>query len=207
MPECPTGPPEIAARLEDREGSFPHLDRIMQPAAYGVDLGKTAVCEGVDVVQAEGRSNRRRLAAMLDRYIGSPTCQAVKEASPIMPSGAAARVVGLVHDAADCFQGLNVFRVSTERKLYLGLFEHGVDAAQPIRLRVRHRIEAVERIAEIGQRLVVGPTALSFFRRQYRVIDGLLSLVAPAEVECQQFRDFLGTAAIQFFERVSDRSV
>ena len=50
-----------------------------------------------------------------------------------MPSGAAARVVGLLHDAANCFERRNVFGVSPKRELDLGLFEHGVDAAQPVR--------------------------------------------------------------------------
>ena len=62
----------------------------------------------------------------------------LKEASPIMPGGAATRLICLVHNAANCFQGLNVFRVLTERELYLGLFEHDVDPAQPVRHRVGH---------------------------------------------------------------------
>ena len=53
MPEGPTGPPEIPARLEDREGSFPHLYRVTKPAGYCVDLSETAVGESVDVVQAK----------------------------------------------------------------------------------------------------------------------------------------------------------
>src|SRR5689334_4854692 len=103
MPEGPPGPPKISTRLEDREGSFSHRDRIMQPAGYGVHLGKAAVCESVNVVQAEGRSNCRCLAAILYRNIGSRTCQAVEEPHPIMPGGAAARVAGFVHNATNCF--------------------------------------------------------------------------------------------------------
>src|SRR5215510_14423985 len=159
MPEGPPGPPEIPARLEDSKGSFPHLDRFTQPAGYGVDLRETAVCEGVDVVQAEGRSNCRCLAAMLNCHIGSPTCQAVKEASPIRPGGAAARIIGLVHNATNFFEGSDVLSMVPQCKSHLGLFEHGIDAAQSVRLRVWHRLEAVERVNEIGQRLTVGPAA------------------------------------------------
>ena len=94
-----------------------------------------------------------------------------------------------------------------ERELDLCLFDHGVDAAQPVRLRVGHRVEAVERVVEIGQGLTVGPAALRFFRRQYRVVDGLLGLVAATKVKRQQFRDFFCATAIELFERVSDGAV
>ena len=83
-----------------------------------------------------------------------------------MPSGAAARVVCLVDDAANFFERPNMFGVSPKRELDFGLFEHGIDAAQPVRPRVRHRVEAAERIVEIGQRLAVGPAALRLFRSQ-----------------------------------------
>lgn len=86
---------------------------------------------------------------MLDCSIGSPACQAVKEAGPRMPSRAAARVFGLVYNATNCLQRLNLFRVLTKREFYLSLFQHGVNSAKLVGFGVRHRVEAVERVAEV----------------------------------------------------------
>src|SRR6266478_1514075 len=144
---------------------------------------------------------------MLDRSIGSPTCQAVQEASPIMPSGAAARVVGLVDDVANFFESSDVFGVVSKREPDLALLQYGVDTAQVVGRRVRHRAETVERVTEVSQRLVISPTALSFFRGQCCVIDSLFGLVAPTKVKGQQFCNFVGAIGIQRFERVSDSAV
>ena len=53
-----------------------------------------------------------------------------------------------------------MFGVLAERELDLGLLDHGIDAPHPVGFRIWQQVEAVERIAEIGERLVVGPTAL-----------------------------------------------
>ncbi len=139
---------------------------------------------------------------MLDRDLRPAPRHAVQQPDPIVPCGAAVRTAGLVDDAANAFQGLDMIGVLSQRILDLGLFEHGVDAAQSVRLRVGHPIKAVERVVEIGQALVVGPMTLSFFRGQDRIIHGLLGLVAPTKVKRQQFRDFIGTSAIKFLERL-----
>ena len=81
---------------------------------------------------------------MLDRDIRPPPSQAVQEAGPVMPSGAAARVAGLVDELANSSERLDVLGVPPERIFDLGLFEHGVDAAQPVRLGVGQRVEAAE---------------------------------------------------------------
>ena len=67
-----------------------------------------------------------------------------------MPRTAAARVARLLDDGADSFQGLEVISVLSERIFDVGLFEHGIDTTQPVRLRVGHHVEASEGIAEIG---------------------------------------------------------
>ena len=65
-----------------------------------------------------------------------------------MPTGATARVAGFVYDAADFFQSLKVLGVLAQRIFDLGLFEHRVDAAQPVRLRVGQPVEPVKRVLE-----------------------------------------------------------
>ena len=119
----------------------------MQPAGNHVDLGQAGFGKGVDLVQAESRRNLRRLSAMFDRDIGPASRGRVQEPGPVMPSGAAARVVGLVDDAANFFERSDVLGVTSQRVFDLGLLEYGVDAAQPVRLRVGQRVEAAERVA------------------------------------------------------------
>src|SRR5258705_11206595 len=51
------------------------------------------------------------------------------------------------------------------------------------------------------------PPALRFLRGEDRVIDRLLGVVAPTEVERQQLRDFVDTAAVHILERLSDSAV
>ena len=63
---------------------------------------------------------------------GRPPDLACKKPSPIMPSGAAAWVVCLVDNAANFFQSPNMFGVMPKRVFYFCLFEHGIDAAQPV---------------------------------------------------------------------------
>ena len=97
--------------------------------------------------------------------------------------------------------------VLTESEFDLGLFEHGINAAQPVGFGVGQQVEAVKSAIEISQRLVVRPAALRFFGCQDRVIDGFFRLVAAAEMQRQQFRDFVGAAGIEFLERMSDGAV
>ncbi len=75
--------------------------------------------------------------------------------------------------------------VPPERVFDLGLFKHGIDTPQPVRLRIGHIAEMVERIVEIIQRVAIGPSALRLFRGQDRVIDRLFGIVAAAEVKRQ----------------------
>jgi hypothetical protein len=42
-----------------------------------------------------------------------------------------------------------VFRVSTQRELYLGLFDYSVDAAKTVGLRLGHCLKTAERVVEI----------------------------------------------------------
>ena len=108
---------------------------------------------------------------MLDRDFRLASGQAVQKPDPVMPGRAPARVVGLVDKTANFFEGLDVFGVASKGKLDLGLFDHGIDTAQPVRLGVRHNVEAMQRIAEIRQRFAVGPAALRFLGGLDGVID------------------------------------
>ena len=51
------------------------------------------------------------------------------------------------------------------------------------------------------------PAELRALCGQDRVIDGLLGVVAAAEVKRQKLRNFVGAAAIELLERVSDGAV
>src|ERR1700732_103781 len=53
VPECPAGPPAIAARLEDREGALPRLQSFLQSTGNHVNLGQTGFGNRVDFVQAK----------------------------------------------------------------------------------------------------------------------------------------------------------
>jgi len=65
----------------------------------------------------------------------------------------------------------------------------------------------VQRIVEIGDRLVIGPAALRFLSREDRIIDGFFRFVAATEMQCQQFRDFVAATAVKLLERVTDGTV
>ena len=97
--------------------------------------------------------------------------------------------------------------VSSKRKLHLSLFKHSIDTAQLMGLRVGQHIEPVERVGEICQSLVVGPTALGLFCGRDSVIDCFVSLVAPTEVQRQHFCHFIGTPTVKLLECVPDGSV
>ena len=66
-------------------------------------------------------------------------------------------------------------------------------------------VEAVERVGEIAERLAVRPAALRFLGGQDRVIDGFLGRFAAAEMQRQQFRDFVDAALVKLLERVARR--
>ena len=88
-----------------------------------------------------------------------------------MPSGAAARVVGLLDQRANLLERIDVFGVLAQGKFDLGLLQHGVNTAQPVGGIIGQRVEAAQCIVEIRQRFVVTPAALRFLGRQDRVID------------------------------------
>jgi hypothetical protein len=94
--------------------------------------------------------------------------------------------------------------VSSKRVFDLGLLRHRVHATQPVRLRIGHRIETVQRIVEIGPRLAVCPAVLRFFGGQFGVVDRLLGIVAVTEMEFQQLCDFVDAPSIDLFERPPD---
>src|ERR1700731_1557317 len=87
------------------------------------------------------------------------------------------------------------------------LVEDGVDAAQPVRIAVGHCVQTAMRVVEIHQRIAVGPAALRFSCGEDRVIGCSFSLLAPAKVKRQQFRDRLGATVVESFERLSDRGM
>src|SRR3954452_14076991 len=102
-----------------------------------------------------------------------------------MPCRPSAWVAGLVDEAGNLIEGEDVFSVLSESEFDLGLFEHSVDTAESVRLRVGHIAEAVEGVAEVGQRLAVGPAALGLFCGQDRIIHRLFRLVAPTKMQGQ----------------------
>ena len=206
MPDRATGPPEIAESLEAGERPFAHFNRVPQLAGEQIDLRLTGLGKSLDLVQTGGGGKFRRIIAMIDRDIRPPPGQDVQEAPPVMPGGAAAWIA-LVDETAYLIEGLDVFGMLPESKFDLGLFDDRVDAAQPVRFLIGQEVETEERIVEKGQRLAVGPKSLRFFGREDRIVDGFLSLIAAAEVKRQQFSDFVGAAAIELLERLSDGSM
>jgi hypothetical protein len=87
---------------------------------------------------------------MFDRNFGPTSCEAMQETGPVMPSGAAPGVGSPIDDTADLLQRMQVLSVSSERVFDLGLFEHGIHTAQPVRPGVGHRIESAQRVIEIS---------------------------------------------------------
>ena len=73
---------------------------------------------------------------MIDRDVRLACSQYMQETAPIMPGGAAARIVGLLDEIANLIEGFDVFGVLTESEFDLGLFEYGVDAAHLVRIAV-----------------------------------------------------------------------
>src|SRR5260370_42460278 len=144
---------------------------------------------------------------MLDRDLRPASRYAVQEPDPVMPRSAASGIAGLVDDATNSLQDSDAISVLTQCILHFSLFQDSVDTPQPVRLCIGHHVEAAECGAEIGQRFAVGPVTLRFFRRQDRVIDGLLGLIAPTEMKRQQFRHFFGTAGVKVLERMSNDPV
>src|SRR5258708_5782992 len=144
---------------------------------------------------------------MIDRNLWAPSRQAVQKPAPIMPSGAAPRIVGLVHQTGNSVEGLDLLRVLAEREFDFGLLDNGVDAAQPVGFRIGQQIEAVEGIVEVSQRLAVGPAALRLLSRQDRVVNRLFRLVAAPEVQRQEFCDFVGPTAVKLLESAPDSAV
>jgi hypothetical protein len=120
----------------------------------------------------------------------------VRPPAPIVPGGAAPRVVGLVHETGKSVECLDLLGVLAEREFSFALLQYRVDAAQAVGVGVRQQVEAVQSIIEISQRLAIGPAALRFFSGEDRVVDGFFRLVAAAEVQRQQFRDFVRAAAV-----------
>src|SRR5690242_12074276 len=122
---------------------------------------------------------------MVDRDLDCTAGQYAQEAAPIMPGCTAARIIAVLEERTYLVEGLDVVGMLAEREFDLRLFEHGVDTAQPVHLRVGQQIEAVERVVEVSQCLAVGPAALRLLSGQDRVINRLLGLVAAAEVKRQ----------------------
>jgi hypothetical protein len=58
-----------------------------------------------------------------------------------MPSGAQARVIGLLDKLGNLVEGGDVFGVLAEGKLDLGLIDYRVDTAQPVGLCVGQQAE------------------------------------------------------------------
>src|ERR1700720_2564492 len=122
-----------------------------------------------------------------------------------MPSGTAAWIVRIPHNVTDVVQILDVLDMLPERKFDIALLQHGVDAAQPVRLGIGHRLEPPQRILEIRYRLAVGPPALRLFRGENGVIDALFRLIAAAEMKGQSVGDLPNTVLEKRFGRRADR--
>ena len=70
--------------------------------------------------------------------------------------------------------------------------------------RIGQGIEEAQSVAEIGQCLGVGPTALRFLCGEYCVIYRLFGLVAAPEMKGEQFGHLVAAVAVELFEGVSD---
>jgi hypothetical protein len=205
--ERATCPPQIILRLEDRGGALASFDRRTELAGYDVGVRRTGIDETFEVLASGRRRDRCGLAAVLDSECRRAARQAVQIPDPGVPGGAAARVISLFHDATNVFEGRDVFGLLAERKLDLALLYHGIDTAQAIGPGVRHRVEAVQRILKVRQRLAVCPATLRFLGGTDGVIDRFFGLAATTKVQRQQFRDFVLAAAIEFLKRVSNGAV
>jgi len=63
--------------------------------------------------------------------------QYAQEAAPIMPGGATTRIIDLVYEPPHLIKSLDVLGVLAEGEFDLGLLDDGIDAAQPVGLRLR----------------------------------------------------------------------
>ena len=180
MPNSATSPPEVTERLEGGEGALAYFDRFAQPASKKVDLCQAGFGKGLYFIQAGVRSEPYCLVAIADRDVGLAAGQDMQKSAPVMPGRTAARVVALVDEIAYLIEGLDVLGMLAEREFDLGLFDHGVDTAQPVRSGFGQQVKSVQRVIEVSQRLGVGPAALRFLSGQDRVIDRLLRLVVAA---------------------------
>jgi hypothetical protein len=122
---------------------------------------------------------------MCNRDFRPASAHTVLKPDPVMPCSAAAGVTDHVNDIANALKVLDITGVLPQRVSDLGLLDDRIDAPQPVRFSVGHRVKAMQRVIEIIQRLAVGPAALCFFCGQDRIVDRLFGIVAKAEVKCQ----------------------
>src|SRR5215469_158056 len=160
MSDCSASPPQIALRLEGGEGALTRFNRFAEAAGDQINLSQAGLSVCFDFDQAGGRSKLCRLVAVVDRDIRAATRHDMRPPAPVMPRGAAARVVDLVDKRANLIEGVDVFCVLSEGKLAVALLDDRVDAAQPIGFRIGQQVEAAEGVVEMGQCLAVGPAAL-----------------------------------------------
>jgi hypothetical protein len=205
--ERATGPPQIILHLEDHGSAIACFDRRTELAGYDISLRRTGIDETFEVLASGRRRDRRSLATVLDSQCRRAARQTVQKPDPRVPGGAATRVIGLFHDSTNVFEDCDVFGLLAERELDLGLLYHGIDTAQAIGLCVRHRLEAVQRILKVRQRLAVCPTTLRFLGGKDGVIDRFFDLVAATKVQRQEFCDFVAATLIELFEGMSDGAV
>ena len=81
-PESAARPPDVAARLEERERARTRLEGLGQPAGDDVDMGEARLGEGAHVLEAGAVGELGRLAAIGDRDLGARAGEAVQEAGP-----------------------------------------------------------------------------------------------------------------------------
>src|SRR5262249_17396167 len=118
------------------------------------------------LVEAARAGNRRGFAAVGYSHLRPATNKTMEESHPVVPGGTALRVSGTLCQVTNALQGLDVLCVPAQGELDLGLLQDGVNTAQPVRLSVGHRLEALERGIEMGQCHGIGPAPLRLLSSQ-----------------------------------------
>src|SRR5262249_60932583 len=106
--ECPTAPPDVTAPFEDLQCPLPRVERGLQVARDLIDVGQTALGVGGDLFEASGVGDGRGFPTVGDGNGRLATRQAVQEAGPVEPGGAAAWIGLAIAQPADRLQRLDL---------------------------------------------------------------------------------------------------
>src|SRR5206468_2253060 len=82
-PKGSTGPPDVTARLEGRQGAVADLDGRPEVAGRHQDVSETALGERSDVVEATGVRDGQGLAAIRNCLLRVAADEALQESRPV----------------------------------------------------------------------------------------------------------------------------